>query len=264
MTRFIKSLVLLACVAVMATSCVSPRNVRYLQDMQKKGEIPLNTKFEAVISPYDEIRIMLLPNNVDDEEMIKPFNVYNSTGGNMSANSGMGYLVDIDGNIEFPSLGKLKVSGLTRLQLIDTIQTRLVKNGLLTSPMVDVRFMNFKIYFLGSEGGKAITISNERCTFLEALAMAGDLGLYTSRSKIGVAREVEGKMVIHYLDPRSSKIFDDPFFMLQQNDIIITEAMPYVYYKEWMSNVGLILAPLSTLASVVAIVLALKATFTGR
>ena len=86
-----------------------------------------------------------------------------------------------------------------------------------------VRFANFKIFFLGAEGGKVITISNERCTFLEALALSGDLSLYTSRDKIAVMREVDGKMVMRYLDPRSSSVFQDPFFMLQQNDFIITQ-----------------------------------------
>jgi polysaccharide export outer membrane protein len=86
-----------------------------------------------------------------------------------------------------------------------------------------VRFANYKIFFLGAEGGKAITINNERCTFLEALALSGDLSLYTSRDKIAVMREVDGKMVMRYLDPRSSSVFQDPFFMLQQNDFIITQ-----------------------------------------
>ena len=86
-----------------------------------------------------------------------------------------------------------------------------------------VRFANFKIFFLGAEGGKSITISNERCTFLEALALSGDLSIYTNRNKIAVMREVDGKMVMRYLDPRSSSVFQDPFFMLQQNDFIITQ-----------------------------------------
>lgn len=261
--KSVKILACLAVVALIASSCVSSRNVRYLQDMDKKGSITLDSKFEAVISPYDELRIILLPNGEDDEDMIKPFNVYNGNMVNMSANTGLGYLVDINGNIEFPSLGELHVAGLTRLQLIDTLQTKLVDNGLLTSPLVDVRFQNFKIYFLGVDGGREITISNERCTILEALARAGDLGLYTRRDKVGVVREVDGKMVKHYLDPRSSEIFNDPFFMLQQNDIIITEAMGYVYYKEWMSNIGTILMPLTTLTSVLAVVIALRSNVGG-
>jgi polysaccharide export outer membrane protein len=100
-----------------------------------------------------------------------------------------------------------------------------------------VRFKDFKIFFLGSNGGKAINIPNERCTFLEALAMAGGLDWYTRRDRIGVMREVNGKRVIHYLDPRSTEIFNDEFFVLQQNDIIFTEERPYKFFNSNLNTV---------------------------
>ena len=250
----------LAVVAIMASSCVSTRKVRYLQDMQKLGEVSVDGKFEAKISPSDELRIFVLPNgDLEEQELIKPFNIYSNGNGNVTnTNQGLGYLVDVEGNIQFPILGKMKVAGLTCRELRDTVEYRLKNEGYLTDPLVDVRITNFKIYFLGSNGGRAITIDNERCTFLEALSLAGDLNLYTKRSKIGVVREKDGKMVIHYMDPRSSDIFNDEFFLLQQNDIILTEAMSYVYFKEWMSNLGVILTPITTLASVLAVVIAIK------
>lgn len=243
----------------MASSCVSSRNVRYLSDMQKVGQVQLEGKFEAKISPSDELRIFVLPNgDAEEQELIKPFNIY-SNGSNLSnVNQTMGYLVDVDGNIQFPILGKMKVSGMTCRELRDNIENRLKSEGYLNDPLVDVRITNFKIYFLGSNGGKAVTIDNERCTFLEALSLAGDLNIYTKRDRIGVVREKNGKMVVHYMDPRSSDIFNDEFFLLQQNDIILTEAMSYVYYREWMSNLGVVLTPVTTLASVLAIVLAIR------
>ena len=250
----------LAVVVIMASSCVSTRKVRYLQDMQKLGEVSVDGKFEAKISPSDELRIFVLPNgDLEEQELIKPFNIYSNGNGNMTnTNQGLGYLVDVEGNIQFPILGKMKVAGLTCRELRDTVEYRLKNEGYLTDPLVDVRITNFKIYFLGSNGGRAITIDNERCTFLEALSLAGDLNLYTKRSKIGVVREKDGKMVIHYMDPRSSDIFKDEFFLLQQNDIILTEAMNYVYFKEWMANLGVVLTPITTLASVLAVVIAIK------
>ncbi len=257
--KTVKVLFLLAVSAVMASSCVSTRNVRYLQDMQTLGEVDVNGRFEAKISPSDELRIFVLPNGDKEErELTEPFNVYGN--GNMTnTNQTLGYLVDVDGNIEFPVLGKMNVAGMTCRDLCDSIEYRLKNEGYLSNPLVDVRITNFKIYFLGTNGGKAITINNERCTFLEALALAGDLSLYTDRRKIGVVREKDGKMVIHYMDPRSSAIFNDEFFLLQQNDIILTEAMSYVYFKEWMANLGVILTPLTTAASVLAVIIAIKA-----
>lgn len=242
--------------AIVSSSCVSSRSVRYVRDMKDLQGVPLTNSLEAVVCPNDELRITVLSSG-DDEEMLKPFNIYGTTT-NMSNGNGMGYLVDVNGNIEFPVLGEVNIEGLTRLQVRDTIQSLLKTRQLLDEPQVDVRFLNYKIFFLGSNGGKCVSISNERCTFLEALALSGDLDLYTKRDRIGVLREVDGKMVIHYMDPRSSEVFNDPFFMLQQNDIIITEAMGYVYFRELMGNVGTVLTPITTVASVLALVISFK------
>lgn len=211
-------------VAVLAvsffTSCLTPGEVNYLQDMRHGTQIELENVFQARICPYDELDIYVFSS---DEEQAKPFNLSPvSLEASIGARRGA-YLVDVNGNIQFPILGEIHVSGLTRLELQDTISRLLISSGMLTDAVTVVRFSNFKIFFLGAEGGKAITISNERCTFLEALALAGGLNAYTSRNKIAVMREVDGKMVMRYLDPRSSSVFQDPFFMLQQNDFIITQ-----------------------------------------
>ena len=118
--------------------------------------------------------------------------------------------------------------------------------------------MNFKVFFLGTETGKVINIDNERCTFLEALSMAGGVDLYTRRDRIGVMRQVNGKMVIHYLDPRSTDIFDDDFFLLQQNDIIFTEANSRRFLKEAYSNWSLLLSSITSLGSLAALYLTIS------
>ena len=111
------------------------------------------------------------------------------------------------------------------------------------------RFNNFRVFFLGVEGGKVLNVDNERCTFLEALAMSGGLDFYTRRDRIGVMREVDGRRVIHYLDPRSTAIFDDEFFLLQQNDIIFTEKTNYFLAKENFSNWMVFFTSLTSLTS---------------
>jgi polysaccharide export outer membrane protein len=110
--------------------------------------------------------------------------------------------------------------------------------------------MNFKVFFLSSSGGGVLNIHNERCTFLEALAMAGGLDWYTRRDRIGVMREVNGKRVIHYLDPRSTSIFADDFYVLQQNDIIFTEEMGYKFFS---NNLNTVLALIGSVTSLVSI-----------
>lgn len=220
--KYLKTIILLALIATLGfTSCITPSQVNYLQDMHHGSQIELENTFQARISPYDELDIFVVATN---DELAKPFNFGNRTiGTGNSSNTRGAYLVDVNGNIQFPILGNIHVGGLTRLQLQDTLVQRLTTEGYLTDPVVMVRFSNFKIFFLGAEGGRVLTINNERCTFLEALALAGDLNIYTNRNKIAVMREIDGKMVMRYLDPRSSSVFQDPFFMLQQNDFIITQ-----------------------------------------
>lgn len=236
----------IALIGLMSTSCVTSKKVRYLRDMPTYG-VPLNDKFEATIAPYDELRIYVLGDG-KNEELVKPFNVL-GTAGNNTANNRMGYLVDVNGNIEFPVLGELHVAGMTRLQLQDMITEQLKSNGYLSNFNVMVRFLNFKVFYLGTESGKVLNITEERCTFLEALAMAGGLDLYTRRDRIGVMREVNGKMVIHYMDPRSVEIFDDEFFLLQQNDIIFTEAGSRRFLKESYSNWQWIVSGITSVVS---------------
>ena len=214
----IYSLAIIALCSLMAlTSCVTPQDVNYLQDMRQNSQIELENRFEAVISPYDELTIYV---GCFKEELAKPFNMTTLSGNGQQAPAT--YLVDVNGDIQFPILGDLHVAGKTRLELQDTIALCLQNDGYIDDPFVQVRFANFKIFFLGPDGGKSITIPNERCTFLEALALSGDMSLYTRRDKIAVMRQINGKVMVRYLDPRSSDVFNDPFFMLQQNDFIIT------------------------------------------
>ncbi len=220
--RLIKPLLLVAlCGTLALTSCVTPSQVNYLQDMRHGSQIELENKFQAKICPYDELDIYVFGPS-GEEELAKPFNISSKNIGSGGAQRGA-YLVDVNGDIQFPVLGNIHVAGMTRLELQDDIKHRLESENLLNQAVIMVRFANFKIFFLGAEGGKSITITNERCTFLEALALCGDLSIYTSRNKIAVMREIDGKMVMRYLDPRSSSVFQDPFFMLQQNDFIITQ-----------------------------------------
>lgn len=251
----IRLLLAFAAVMLMTASCITPKKINYLQDMVADVGIPLNEKFEAVIVPYDELTIRVYNNGTDESELLAPFNVMSGRMDNNNTNQGgLGYLVDVNGNIIFPILGELHVEGMTRLELQDHIKKLLVDGGHLNDPLVSVRFRNFKIFFLSHSGGKVLNITNERCTFLEALAQGSALGMYTRRDKVAVMREVNGNMVIHYMDPRSSDIFNDEFFLLQQNDIIITRPFGRVYLNEALSNWGWIVSLVTSISSLAVLV----------
>lgn len=250
MNRFVKFLLGALLLTVMCSSCITSRKVNYLQDMKAGSQIELENKFEAHISPYDELDIIITSHDVT---LSAPFNVRLEGVSNAERNRA-GYLVDVNGNIDLPVIGHMHVAGMTRLELQDSITNLLKQGKYMDDAFVRVRFNNFKIFFLGADGGKSITIPNERCTFLEALALSGDLSLYTRRDKIAVMREVDGKMVMRYLDPRSSKVFNDPFFMLQQNDFIITQSLntgtvrnEVSYWLSWFSTGLSLVSAISTL-----------------
>ena len=243
--RILRTGIVIALAAVSAVSCVTNRKIAYLQDMKHNTQIELEDKFEAVISPYDELDIIITS---FDSELARPFNLRSMNNANYNTNTGIAYLVDQDGNIELPVLGTIHAAGLTRLELQEKVKNLLVSGGYISDPFVLARFRSYKVFFLGANGGKAISIPNERCTFLEALALSGDMSIFTNRSKIMVMREVDGKMVSRYLDPRSSKVFSDPFFMLQQNDFIITQNTGYRNFQQSYSQFGTILSAFSTLA----------------
>ena len=239
----------------LANSCVSYRKTGFLQDMTESSQIELENRVEAVIAPGDELRIIV---SSYDESIAKPFNVLSNaqlTGAGAAQN--MGYLVNAQGDVNLPVLGTVRAAGLTRLQLTDKLTSMLKDKGYISDPFVEVRFMNFKIFVLGTDKCQALTITDDKCTFLEALALAGGVDQYTRRDKMAVMREVNGKMTLRYLDPRSSKIFNDPYYVLQQNDFIITQSIGAKYLQNetnfWMSWVSMGTGIASTIAMFVMI-----------
>ncbi len=254
--RTIRTGLILALSAMVVSSCVTTRKIVYLQDMEHGTQIELEDRFEAVIAPYDELDVVVA---AFDSNLARPFNLYsNATGSGATRGTGIAYLVDQYGNIELPVIGEVHVAGLTRLQLQEKIRNILVENDYISDPFVMVRFRDYKIFFLGANGGKAINITNERCTLLEALALSGDMSIYTNRSKVVVMREVDGKMVTRFLDPRSSKVFQDPFFMLQQNDFVITRNTRYRNFQQSYSQASTIFSVFSTLTSTASLVMLIQ------
>ena len=251
--KYLKLFFASVCLLLFMASCVTSKEVSYLQNLKHNQTIPLSENFEAVISSNDQLRITVIGVG-DEKELAEPFNPFGNSQTGLSQNS-LGYLVDVNGDIQFPTLGKLHVKGMTRIQLQDTIKNKLIEGRYMNDPMVDVRFMNFRVFVLGTaDGGKVLNITNERCTFLEALAMAGGLNQFTKRDKIAVMREEDGKIVTRFLDPRSTDVIYDPYFMLQQNDIIVTQSFRRLYAQNVLSTSLNVLTTVTSLVSAIVVV----------
>ena len=227
----------LAAVALLSiTSCVSHKDITYLRDMEETQEYPVIQKYEAVIQRDDKLSIVV---NSKDPELALAFNIPGTGGYSIGADGTIntiagtrianekdrpGYLVDINGDIVFPILGKLRVEGLTRNQLTNLIKSKLIDQQLLKDPLVLVEFLNFKFSVLGEVGHVGtFNVSGDRITIFEAIAMAGDLKETSKIDRVAIIREYGNKRRIMHLDLRSKDVFLSPGYYLQQNDIIYVE-----------------------------------------
>lgn len=131
-----------------------------------------------------------------------------------------GFLVDVNGNIEFPRLGTIKAEGLTKTQLTGQIKEKL--QGQLTNPTVIIRFLQYKVTILGEVNSPgSFTVPTERVTILEALGLAGDVTEFGKRNNVKILRESNGERQIGTIDLTSKEMFNSPFYQLQQNDVVI-------------------------------------------
>ena len=235
------------------SSCVSSKDFVYLQDMQVGERYHFERKHEAVVHRDDRLSITV---SCKQPELALPFNTQtaavrvSSTGEISSAPDGndKGYRVDVDGNIDFPMLGKINVEGRTLAEV-----TQLIKN-----PLVSVDFLNFKYTVLGAVGSNGtFTVKGDRVTLLEAIANAGDLGTNARVDKVTVIREIGNERQIFVHDLRSSDIFNSPCFYLQQNDIVYVE--PKYRKKERSERIAqYVTMTLSAIATACTVIWAVK------
>ena len=256
---------ILMCMAVVFTACTSPKKVLYLQDVEPLKQQDIEQKYEVIIHSDDLLSILV---NCKEPELALPFNLpmvtfqLGTNGGATGQQRVLGYLVDVNGDIDFPILGKLHVEGLTRQQLTELIKKKLSDGDLIKDPIVTVQFLNYKISVMGevSRPG-SFPISGDRITLLEALSMAGDLTIYGKRDRVAVIREKDGKRTILYHDLRSSDLFNSPCYYLQQNDIVYVEPNKAKAGQSGINqnnSVGVWLSSISVLASVISLIVTLS------
>lgn len=255
-------------VVLIFTSCATRRDFVYLRDMEELMEYPVYQKYEPIIHRDDRLSITVSCNN---PELTLPFNIPGSSNysvgldGNITSNTSVsasdnankGYLVDVNGEIDFPVLGKLKVEGRTRGQVTDLIKQRLIDEDLIKDPIVMVNFLNFKITVLGEVGHVGtFDVVGDRITLLEAIAKAGDITDQGRVDRVAVIREFGNKRRILYHDLRSKDVFNSPCYYLQQNDIVYVEpssAKTRDNAQRAFSTFSMILSFITTITSLIVL-----------
>ncbi|HYO21505.1 MAG TPA: polysaccharide biosynthesis/export family protein [Flavisolibacter sp.] len=142
--------------------------------------------------------------------------------GSNTTSATAGFLVNADGNIEYPRLGTIAVAGLKKTELAQLIKGKL--ENILKSPSVIVRFLNYKVTVLGEvRTPGTFNLPTERVTIFEALGLAGDITEFGNKSTVKIKRETGGKVDIQTVDLTAKNIFTSPFYRLQQNDVVFVE-----------------------------------------
>lgn len=224
--RFFRKAKLLLGVLLLLTGCTSYQKIPYLQDFETVNATEeVTTMYDAHIRPKDLLTITV---NTTDPEAAAPFNLTVQSAANSNLTQWVTqqaalqqYLVDNQGNIDFPVLGELHLGGLSMNEAESMIREKL-QPFLKETPIVTVRMVNYKISVLGevAKPGTFI-INNEKVNVLEALAMAGDMTIWGLRDNVKLVREEEdGKRNIVVLDLNRADIVKSPYYHLQQNDIL--------------------------------------------
>ena len=210
------------------TACQSYKKVPYFQNVEVVNEVEQQEKlYDAKIMPKDLLTIVV---SCTSPELAIPFNLTVASNAGIAVSTSsyvttqpvlQPYLVDNEGNINFPVLGELKLGGLTKREAEQLIIDKL-KPYMKETPIVTVRMVNYKISVIGEVTRPGtFTISNEKVNLLEALAMAGDMTVYGLRDNVKLIREdANGKQQIITLDLNKAETILSPYYWLQQNDIV--------------------------------------------
>jgi polysaccharide export outer membrane protein len=248
-----KSLIIFYCM-ILLSSCGSRKDLVYFQDepVTNQNLSQLDNNSEIQYKPNDILTIDVSAENIAS---IAAFNLpavaYNTAGGalNQPTMLRQTYLIDVQGNIEFPVIGTIKMGGLSRQEATSMLKEKI---GIYVKEfIVNIRLINFTITVLG-----AYTVQGERISLTQALGLAGDLTIYGKRNNVFLVREIDGKKKYAKYDLTSINVVNSPVYYLSQNDLIYVEPnSARIKTSTYNPNTGLLISAVSTLATIAAIFL---------
>lgn len=246
------------------SSCVPNKKYVYLQKDDLKTEVITDSVVRSYTLKIDEYRIQpqdilyIRIESLTDEEfdfMTKLYPEQSQAGGGGGANNPVmrGFLVDENGEIEFPVVGKVKFAGQTVFEAQEMLQEKF--KSFLNDPVARVRLMNFRFTVLGEVNGEGQVISNNtRVTLMEAIGMAGGLGELADRSKVKIVRQVGERADVFYVNLLEEEILESNHFYVMQNDIIMVPALkqrPFRVY--WAQNLSIFVSTLSVVLLIISL-----------
>ena len=200
-------IVTLAAIELLA-SCTSPATIGYLRDLEYNTPYHTTKPPELKLKTYDNLTIHIY--STDDELLAQPFN----TGAEDT------YTIDVNGNIDFPVVGKIYVEGLTINQLKDEISYRISTSGYMKDPLITVKLNNFTVTVLGETGEGVMSITDNSINLLQLIARSGGTTYSSKIRDVMVIRTENDTRMAYSVNLQSKDLFDSPVFYLQQNDIV--------------------------------------------
>jgi polysaccharide export outer membrane protein len=236
-------------------SCVPNTNVVLLQknDLNKEGRLPIDSvvrsysvaSFDYKIQPNDVISVNFRSLTA------KEFDFFNSASTTAAVNpltmQFSGDLVDQDGEIPFPVIGKVKVAGLNIKEIQEKLQT--LADQYLEAPIVKVRLLNFRITVLGEVlRESSVTLTSNRVSMLEAIGLAGGLGELADRRNVKLIRQYGDRLDVQYLDLLDENFVNSPYFYVNQNDVLIVPPLKQRPFRKYFGqNLALVASALTLL-----------------
>ena len=244
-------------VALIFSSCsVAYKQVPYFQDLPAQDEFQEQIQNHTVMKIQKDDILAITVSSLNPEASAI-FNMGNSSAagaesGSADAKGVNGFLVDQNGDIRLPLVGAVKVEGLSTADARELIQSKLL--NYLKEPIVSLRVANLKVSVLGDVSKPGVfPVQNERISVTEALSMAGDLNITAMRKNVLLVREKDGKREFIRLDMNSKKVFDSPYYYLQNNDVLYVQPSNAKYASADTSyrNIGIVLSAISILVLII-------------
>ncbi len=236
------------------TSCASRKDLVYFQP----DSTELNTSFELNAPKLQAGDILAISVTADDIRATEPFNQispYNNSGTLQNTNPFIPtYAIDVNGNIDFPKLGLVKLAGKSRTQAMDYLKSQLSKY--IVNPGLSMEVRNFKITVLGEvKNPGSFPINNDRITILEALGLAGDLTINGVRNNILVIREQNGVKEEFRVDLTKRNVLNSPVYYLAQNDVVYVEPNgAKIQSSKYTQNTTIFVSIASLIITIVAVI----------
>lgn len=206
--------------SLLSISCSTKKDIVYFQNAKNFETIVDTDTFKAKLKIGDVLNINI---STIDLNVTKPYNLVESSGGERGGQL-IDYIIDPNGNIDYPVLGKIKLIGLTIEEAKQLFKKKFADGDLLIDPVVIMKIKNYKISVLGEVGSPGVyPVSGERVSILEAIAAAGDLNIRGRRDNILVIRDFNGTKTYTRIDITNKEVFNSPVYFLTQNDIVYVE-----------------------------------------